>query len=424
MNVSEMLQGRECDNQNFINYVIKHDPAKKQSVSLWTSGRMLFRPRTYTFTEEGGEIVTGKRDESVPEEEVTLPAPHNNGIDYKRFTKECAATCIKSVEDNFPWIRGTYRWRDAQRDARNTHGKTFKYDGAAGFWKSSIYELVRDFNEFTSTGVDPREGKLARKVHKKANTTAPTEKTKKTHKIQNAPNASSSGKSVGDATDAMDVMDTMDSIDAMDAIDVMDDDATVPRATDEVALHAEEDKKGKKAKLVKKWVPVVEESYIQNARMVISCNSLLKHLKEHPDGDYVKNPYRKLAGAHTLTKTKESSKDNIKKVITDWILKTPNGKTWLRCCNLNEGEFTVDRVISRKGKNQGTNCVWNLLLMPGRVNSYFNTNDEKKRDYVGEKAWKVAMMANEVFHQEAEIAFDFEAACGKKASAIMLSVDM
>ena len=63
-------------------------------------------------------------------------------------------------------------------------------------------------------------------------------------------------------------------------------------------------------------------------------------------------------------------------------------------------------------------------MMPGQVNPYFNTNDEKKREYVGEKAWKVAMMANEVFHQEAEIAFDFEAACGKKASAIMLSVDM
>ena len=367
-----------------------------------------------TWTEDGGEIKTGLTDETVPFETIKLPPPFDKGIDISSITKDDLKKCIKYVESKFPWFRCAYRVGQARSDAMKSPGVTFKYDIMNGFWRSSIHELVRDFLKWYNTGIDPRaknlELKAAKKAERALKRSVPSSKNKKKRKLSDV-SIPSSSKDDADVSDEEDCDDDPPSpCGPRKNIPAVGVPVGVPLQTEEPTMG--------------KWVPEVEDSYIRDARMITSCSSLMKHLKNHKDGDYVKNPYRKVAGEHTLKKTKETSKSHIKKVIRDWILSTPEGKRWLRACNLNEGEFTIDRVISRNGKSKGTNCVWNLVLMPARVNSFFGDDDEKKREYVGEKAWKIAMMSNEVFHEQAEVVFDFEAACAKKATAIMLSVDM
>lgn len=171
------------------------------------------------------------------------------------------------------------------------------------------------------------------------------------------------------------------------------------------------------------WRPAVEEPYIQDARMVTASRKLMTYLKNHPCGDFVQNPYRKLAGPHTLTATQEKSKDHIKHVITQWALNSDDGRKWLETCRLTDGEFTIDRVFSRKGRNRGTNCVWNLYAMSMRANAYFNNHDgPDKAEFVGAKAWAIGQMADDVFHDLAENTFDFEKACAAKARSLALSL--
>lgn len=393
----------------------------------------MFSPKTYTVTEEDTTIITKKGDKTVPEEKITLPAPFDNGIEYSTFTRKDCEMCINSVESRFPWIKGTYKWTDAKIAALKNRGTAFKYDGGAGYWRSSVYELVRDFWHFFNSGIDVRAQKLEfkgkKKIEKKMKRAVPLQNTNQKRKlldvtvVSNSKCASSSNKNSVESTAAK--------------FDESDNDC------DDLSPCAPHSKKHKAPineavsgipigvpvappKLVNDvvWKPEIEDSWIRDLRMVISSSKLVDFLRNHPDGNYIQNPYQKLAGEHTMKKTKEEKKSHIKKVITRWLLNTDDGKRYLNACDLKEGEFTIDRVISRNGKSLGTNCVWNLYLMPGRVNSYFGECDDKKRDYVGEKAWRIATMANEVFHEQAEVIFDFEAACAKKATAIMLSVNM
>ena len=167
----------------------------------------------------------------------------------------------------------------------------------------------------------------------------------------------------------------------------------------------------------KKWSPKMVDSDIQDARMIINNRTLMEYLKNHPEGNFVKNPYRKLAGRETLTSTKENAKDYIKKVITQWALNTEAGKRWLRACELTDGEFTIDRVRSRKGDSRGTNCVYNLYAMPNRANSWFgNSDDASKAAFVGRYAWEVATIADDAFHNIAEETFEFDTACEQRVA--------
>ena len=139
---------------------------------------------------------------------------------------------------------------------------------------------------------------------------------------------------------------------------------------------------------------------IQQARILSGNPSLVKHLREHELGDFVKNPYRKVAGENTTKRSKISSEDTIKRVITKWLGETPEGRRALAAANISSGELTIDRVIARQEKHSqpGQNCIYNLYMMPFRHNCYFNNilSDEKKA-YIGELAWKIAAEANEAF---------------------------
>lgn len=393
-----MSTERERQNEAFYAYLKKHCEGKLRFAELWSNGRMMFRPCTIKWTEEFGEVMTKSTDPNVAEVELRLPPPYNNGVDYDNLNAEDISACLNYVQAEFPWIATTYRKPDALLDAKKNPGVAIVYDASNGYWRSSILTLIKSFSVSYRTGVDPKTDASTKpvKTTKKTTATVKPASSTKTTKKQRLVGGSVAATSTDDADNASD-----------------DDEHDVPSPC--ASVHA-----GKVKKV--EWAPEVEESYVRDARMIISCDSLMKHLKNHDDGDYVKNPYRKLAGSHTLSKTKETQKSHIKKVITEWILTTQGGRKWLRACNLSSGEFTIDRVISRNGKSKGTNCVWNLVLMPSRVNSYFNTNDSQKREYVGEKAWKVANMANDVFHYEAEVEFDFEVACSKKADMIMSSV--
>ena len=172
-----------------------------------------------------------------------------------------------------------------------------------------------------------------------------------------------------------------------------------------------------------KWAPTPPPADVAQRRMITDNPVLMDFLRNHPDGNYVKNPYQKVSGVHTMKKTQEVSKDRIKKVITEWLLTTPPGKRMLSNADISDQEFTIDRVISRNGHSQATNCVWNLVLMPSRTNSYFNNTDsDEKAAYVGKLAWETALMANEEFRSKAELTFDFEAACSKRAKQMALQL--
>jgi hypothetical protein len=173
----------------------------------------------------------------------------------------------------------------------------------------------------------------------------------------------------------------------------------------------------------KRWVPEPPGVVQQNNRMVSGNQSLMHYLRHHEDGNYVQNPYRRLAGRDTMSKTQSRAKDHIKTVITDWTLNTDDGKEWLKLCDLTEDGFTIDRIISRNGARGGTNCVWNLYLMGSRTNSHFGDADNAAKErFVGSVAWKTAIMANETFRDLAENVFDFEHVLSHKAEAIRVTV--
>ena len=398
---------RERQEKRLREYVAQHDKGKVPFVGLWATGSLSVRPGTVTWNEETGFVKTGMADEHVPFEEIRLPAPFDKGVDFACVTKEDVRFCVNYVELTFPWFRGSFRVDHAREQALKNPGVSFKYDVTNGFWRSSVYKYLKNFWTWYVTGVDglafekalKDKKKEARYLKKKQATSGSA--TAACQPQNSPPECKAKKQKVFDAPSPC----------ASVAKDVV---RGVPVG---VPVDEERPQTGK-------WVPEIEDSYIRDARMVTSCESLMKYLRNHENGDYVKNPYRKLAGAHAMPKTKQTAKDNIKKVITQWALTTASGQKWLRSCNLASGEFTVDRVVSRNGKSKGTNCVWNLVLMPSRVNSYFSTNDDKKREYVGEKAWHVAVMANEVFHEQAEVDFDFEAACAKRAAAIVTSVNL
>lgn len=172
-----------------------------------------------------------------------------------------------------------------------------------------------------------------------------------------------------------------------------------------------------------KWAPTPPPADVAQRRMITDNPILMNYLRNHPDGNYVKNPYQKVSGLHTMKKTQEVSKDRIKKVITEWLLTTAPGKRMLSNADISDQEFTIDRVISRNGHSHATNCVWNLVLMPSRTNSYFNNADsDEKAAYVGTLAWETALMANEEFRSRAELTFDFEAACSQRAKQMALQL--
>jgi len=168
--------------------------------------------------------------------------------------------------------------------------------------------------------------------------------------------------------------------------------------------------------------PAIPDLDVQEARILFRNSALLRHLRTHSDGDWVKNPQRKVAGKHTLPKTKDRKADSIKKVVRDWLLTTPQGKRALAAADVAEGELSIDRVLARHDKQHGMslNCIYNLYLMPVRHNSYFgDTCSAEKRAYIGERAYKLAREAHDAFVRDREGDYDWDAAFAKRALFIV-----
>lgn len=160
-----MADDRERGHEALREYVGIHDSQKLKCIRLWTTGKLEYRPSTVTFT--NGKIVkTGIRDESVPMAVLALPAPHQDGIDCSTFTKKDAGACIEHVEATHPWLRN--RIKDLPPRAEANPEEVFKYDCCNGFWRSRIFELVRDSQVRLTTGTDPRADAAVKKAEKKA----------------------------------------------------------------------------------------------------------------------------------------------------------------------------------------------------------------------------------------------------------------
>lgn len=168
--------------------------------------------------------------------------------------------------------------------------------------------------------------------------------------------------------------------------------------------------------------PPVPDLDVQEARVLFRNAALVKHLRTHPLGDWVKNPHRKIAGKETLAKTKEKAADAIKGVVREWLLTTPAGRRALAAAEVGEGELSIDRLIARheKGSMNGLNCIYNLYLMPVRHNAYFGSElTAEKRTYVGERAYQLAKAAHETFVRDTEGEYDWDAGFYKRAENIV-----
>jgi|SaaInlV_125m_DNA_1040241.scaffolds.fasta_scaffold00789_5 hypothetical protein len=167
--------------------------------------------------------------------------------------------------------------------------------------------------------------------------------------------------------------------------------------------------------------PKVPDIDIQEARILFRNSALVKHLRAHKRGDWIKNPHQYIAGKETTEKTKERAADTIKIVIRDWLLTTPQGKRALAAADISEGELSIDRLIARHDKNgMGLNCIYNLYMMPVRHNSHFGDQlSPEKRAYVGQRAYNLAKGAHDAFVRDTERDYDWDEGFSKRAAFIV-----
>ena len=167
--------------------------------------------------------------------------------------------------------------------------------------------------------------------------------------------------------------------------------------------------------------PKVPDIDIQEARILFRNSALVKYLRSHKRGDWVKNPHRFVSGKHCTDKTKERAADAIKGVVRDWLLTTTQGKRALAAANISEGELSIDPLIARHDKNgMGLNCIYNLYIMPSRHNSHFGDQlSSEKRAYVGERAYKLAKGAHDAFVRDTERDYDWDEGFSRRAEFIV-----
>tara|TARA_B100001094_G_scaffold322082_3_gene370826 strand:- start:4829 stop:5575 length:747 start_codon:yes stop_codon:yes gene_type:complete len=167
--------------------------------------------------------------------------------------------------------------------------------------------------------------------------------------------------------------------------------------------------------------PKIPDIDIQEARILFRNSALVKYLRSHKRGDWVKNPHRCVSGKHCTDKTKERAAGEIKNVIRDWLLTTVQGKRALAAADISEGELSIDRLIARHDKNgMGLNCIYNLYIMPFRHNSHFGDQlSSEKRAYVGERAYKLAKGAHDAFVRDTERDYDWDEGYSKRAEFIV-----
>jgi hypothetical protein len=167
--------------------------------------------------------------------------------------------------------------------------------------------------------------------------------------------------------------------------------------------------------------PNVPDIDVQEGRILFRNSALVKHLRAHKRGDWVKNPHRCVAGKHTTEKTKDRAADTIKSIVREWLLTTPQGKRALNAADIGEGELSIDRIFARHDKNgMGLNCIYNLYMMPVRHNSYFGDKlSAEKCAYVGKRAFSLAKGAHDAFVRDTEAGYDWDAGFAKRADFIV-----
>lgn len=168
--------------------------------------------------------------------------------------------------------------------------------------------------------------------------------------------------------------------------------------------------------------PSTPELDVQEARILVRNSALVKHLRAHPLGDWIKNPHRKRAGKEAQERTKDKAGDTIKIVIREWLLTTAAGRRALAAADVGEGEISIDRVVARREKHGmgGLNCIYNLYLMPSRHNACFGAElTPEKRAYVGERAYRLAKSAHDAFVRDTEAEYDWDVGFSRRAEFIL-----
>ena len=161
--------GKDC---SLSDYIKRHDPKKLCWMPLWETGSIKVRPSTATFDPQAtsrlgtcdasGVWTTNSNECEVEMVCVSLPAPHDNGINLDTFGQLQANVIIRHVENKHTWLKVSGGKAKVVANAKKHPGVAVWYDAGNGYWRSSIWPLVRDFLAFKTTGVDARANRTKR----------------------------------------------------------------------------------------------------------------------------------------------------------------------------------------------------------------------------------------------------------------------
>lgn len=353
----------------FSDYVKTYDPGKMSWLPLWERGSVIMRPSTVTFDpnaasrpgarEGNGVWVTTSTHTEIALVKVELPTPHNNGIHFETFGELQASACIKAVEKQHPWLNLT-RGRKAKaiESAMKSPGTTVLYDAHNGYWRSSIWPLVRDFLILKNTGVDPRPGRPPRpprsnkKKRGREPATAVVSQEEEEHVYEEKEDTNEPiplGQSV--------------SIEKAPAASTAP--ATAAPATN-VIVHAvgvPVGQRPKRAVRAKDWLMVLDV----HQQSILYCGHIQDLWK-----------YLKQRGLHKYNRPATW------RAIREWTY-TESGRKWLSYADMKPEYITLDHIHAR-GRGR-IDHPFNCFLMPIAANSHFKDNwTEEKEKYVGELA--------------------------------------
>lgn len=320
------MNSREDTNRAFLNYIKRHDCQKAQYAALWYDGSVELRPSSYTF--EGGQLKKGSSSDA-PTITIHLPPPFDKGIDFLTFSKIDSKVCCDAVISDCNWLRSSYTWKNARDDAINSPGETFNFDSKNGYWRSAIFELVRDFWLFYTSGVDPRDHKLQEKM------------TNKKAKVLKPP--------IAYATPISSVL------------------QGIPIA--EVLVNTESSSSNKNKRphehLTRRDPPSEISKLLRTAARI---PPLVKWLKKR--------------GSYALMNKKQW------RDIRLWT-ETEAGNAWLTSSGLDPLSFHLHHVKAQA--RGGFDSVFNCVFVPGSANSWWGAADsEEMRDYIGTEACRLS----------------------------------
>lgn len=382
-------------------YLFRHNNnthRETQWMPLLFSGKIIRRCKTVVIDEKGIQKVADGECTITLSTLLDLNQPFQD-FDYRAWQKR-----MKSENP----ILGVTK-KKAMQQAWIARGVPFSWE-TSNMYNSSMMKKIPEYLEFCATGVEkdvpdivakPKKQKTASYANSNLETIAESELHVTNPKVC-ADEFPEMHKYVKPQSTALNTSATLH------------DETHTSGATETTKKKAPQNKTCD----VKPNVPSID---VQEARILYRNPALIKHLRTHPRGDWVKNPNRYVSGKHVSEKTKERSASAIKSVIRDWLLKTPQGQRALAFADISEGELSIDRLIPRNDKSgTGLNCIYNLYMMPMRHNSYFGDQlTSEKCKYVGERAYKLAKGAHDAFVRDAEREYDWDDGYARRAEFIV-----